>query len=198
MWTITVLHNTLFFYKALTALDQLHRVAPADRKQYFLLSHLEPEPGDRTTKGVKTAVSVVMIDRSFPSSSSFLLSPSIHFVLPPATHSVCNSRLIFPFSNLCCFLPFLSHPSPPSFVISPVPLPPSLRSQWRRKNIPSSPTLSWKSSCNRSGRVLCEFISTLTSSFTSFSSSHGRCCMHTPLCRRSISIFSPGTCGGSS
>lgn len=66
----------LFFPKALIAMNQLHRVAPADRKQYFLLSHLEPEPGDRTTQGVKTAVSVVMVEGSFlPSLFSFNCLP---------------------------------------------------------------------------------------------------------------------------
>ncbi len=38
------------------ALSQLHRVASGKRKQYFLLSHLEPEPGN-FKRGVKTPVS---------------------------------------------------------------------------------------------------------------------------------------------
>ena len=42
--------------QALQALDQLHRISPAKRKQYFLLNHLEPEPGVCTSKGVKTPV----------------------------------------------------------------------------------------------------------------------------------------------
>ena len=46
--------------QALLALDQLHRVAPAHRKQYFLLNHLEPEVGISSNKGVKTAVSIAV------------------------------------------------------------------------------------------------------------------------------------------
>ena len=134
----------LFFPKALIAMNQLHRVAPADRKQYFLLSHLEPEPGDRTTQGVKTAVSVVM--HFFHLFSLSTVSLNLYVCV-----CVCNTS---PFSHL-----FLSHPfcptflstsfyppSPPSLLISPLLsfsfLSPSLRSQWRRKNIASSLTLS--------------------------------------------------------
>lgn len=45
------------YLQALLALDQLHRVAPPKRKQYYLLNHLEPEPDLSSTKGVKTPVS---------------------------------------------------------------------------------------------------------------------------------------------
>ena len=58
-------------------MDQLHRVAPADRKQYFLLSHLEPEPGDRTTQGVKTAVSIVTVEWPFLLPSFYCLPQSL-------------------------------------------------------------------------------------------------------------------------
>lgn len=114
-------------------MDQLHRVAPADRKQYFLLSHLEPEPGDRTTQGVKTAVSIVMVEGSFP-SSIFLLSPSISMC-------VCNSPLTISFYLIpSALLSFLLPSTLPLLTFS-FPSP-SLRSQWRRKNIASSLTLS--------------------------------------------------------
>ncbi len=43
--------------QALQALDQLHKIVSARRKQYYLLSHLEPEPGANHNKGVKTPVS---------------------------------------------------------------------------------------------------------------------------------------------
>ena len=69
-----------------------------------------------------------MVDRSFSSSSSFLLTFSLDPLFPSS--STCNSQLIFPFSHL--FVAFFSsfsptllshpfyHPSPPSFVISPL------------------------------------------------------------------------------
>jgi hypothetical protein len=34
----------------------LHRLAPAERKQFFLLSHLEPEIEKKTSYGIKTPV----------------------------------------------------------------------------------------------------------------------------------------------
>ena len=137
----------LFFPKALIAMNQLHRVAPADRKQYFLLSHLEPEPGDRTTQGVKTAVRVVIVEGSFLPSFLFLLSPSISMYV-----CVCVIHLLFlisfyliPSALLSFLLPSIL-PLPRSLLISPLLsfsfLSPSLRSQWRRKNIASSLTLS--------------------------------------------------------
>lgn len=101
-------------------MDQLHRVAPADRKQYFLLSHLEPEPGDRTTQGVKTAVSIVTVEGSFP-SSIFLLSPSISMyvcvIVDSPSLSISSLLPYFPFysllPSLSPFLPDLSSPHLP-------------------------------------------------------------------------------------
>ncbi len=41
---------------AVNALRQFHTIVPADRKQYFMLSPLEPLPGEKTP-GIKTPVS---------------------------------------------------------------------------------------------------------------------------------------------
>ena len=64
------------------ALDQLHRLTPADRKQFFLLSYLEPEPGNRT-HGVKTPVRTIKVYCFF--ASDFIHPPRV-YVFP--THTV--------------------------------------------------------------------------------------------------------------
>ena len=46
--------------QAQLALDQLHRIAPVERKQYFLLNHLEPE-SRAARHGIKTPVIELII-----------------------------------------------------------------------------------------------------------------------------------------
>ncbi len=51
-------HSRLFLWsQAAQSLDQLHKLAPADRKQYFILSNLEHRLGDdHAAKGIKSPV----------------------------------------------------------------------------------------------------------------------------------------------
>lgn len=42
--------------QAEVALNQLHRIASAERKQFFLLNHLEPENAQMSRHGIKTPV----------------------------------------------------------------------------------------------------------------------------------------------
>ena len=45
--------------QALQSLNQLHKLAPADRKQYYMLSNVEHTLGDdHSAKGLKSPVSV--------------------------------------------------------------------------------------------------------------------------------------------
>lgn len=50
--------------QAQLAMDQLHRIASAERKQFFLLSHLEPEVESHTSDGIKTPVHQIVAGRA--------------------------------------------------------------------------------------------------------------------------------------